>query len=191
MNALPSYEQVTDALITLRALGTAAETQGLLCALLSAGVSIEASAWVDSLLATHLEPADEVAMAAYNLLMQLFEVTKAYFARAEFELTLLLPEDELPLDVRAEALSEWCQGYLTGLHLLGIDIAHNKHQEIDECLKDLIQMSRLSLSAEDLQDQESEVYLEELIEHVHVAVLTIRAALGALFDQSDVNGSVH
>jgi len=185
MNQLPLYDQVNDALITLGALGTAAETHGLLCALMSAGINIQRMAWVDSLLASHLESTDEAANQAYEVLLQLFDLTHTYFTGDEFEFKLLLPDDEQTLETRVDALAQWCQGYLTGLHLIGIKIEDNANPEVKECLEDLLKISQVEFTEADQQDQESEVYLEELIQHVRVAVLTIINELKSMLQKGE------
>jgi uncharacterized protein len=174
---LPDYYDVTDALTTLSALGTAAQSHGLLCALMCAHARINREAWVDSLLSSHIEPNDEKAREAYQMLHDVFNITKDAFLANEFELPILLPEDDSPLPERIDALGEWCQGYLTGLHLLGMDVEKNGNADIQECLQDLLAISQVELTPEDQMDQESEGHFLSLEEHARVAVLTIMQEL--------------
>lgn len=180
---LPDYNDVSDALEALSALGTAGQSHGLLCALMCAHARINREAWVDSLLGGHIEPSDDKAREAYQLLHEVFNATKDAFQRNEFELPLLLPEDDSPLPERVDALGEWCQGFLTGLHLLGMDIEKNSNAEIQECLEDLLSISQVELTPEDQVDQESENYFLNLVEHVRVAVLTIMQELQISFKE--------
>lgn len=182
---LPTYEQTDDALITLSAYGNAGQSHGLLCALMSAHARINREAWVDSLLGGHIEPSDERARAAYSFLGGLFNVTKDYFQRDELDLPLLLPSDDMPLSDRVEALGSWCQGYLTGLHLLGLDIKNNQSPEINECLQDLIEISQVELGDPDQADAQSEVHYIELVEHVRMAVLAIWQELKIAFKETE------
>lgn len=182
---LPDYYDVSDALETLAALGTAAQSHGLLCALMCAHARINREAWVDSLLGGHIEPTDENAKSAYQMLNEVFNATKEAFTANEFELPLLLPEDDTPLPEQIDALGEWCQGYLTGLHLLGMDVEKNTNAEIQECLQDLLSISQVELTPEDQMDQESEGHFLNLVEHVRVAVLTIMQELQISFKEHE------
>lgn len=174
---LPAFASVADALATLTSLGTAAETHGMLVALLSARVKIRESAWVDSLLNEHIEARDTAGQAAYQVLHQLFAVTQTAFQENDFSVTLLLPDDEAPLLDRVEALAEWCQGYLTGLHLLGLAIERNKNETIQAALNDIVEISQANIDAEDEADPHSEEHFMELVEFVKAAVLMVAAEL--------------
>ena len=180
MMQLPPFEEVVESLSILTSLGSAAESHGLLCALLSADVSVRQEAWVDSLLSEHIEPCNLEAQQAYRTLQRLFKATAEAFAADDFSLPLLLPEDEAPLGERIDHLAEWCQGYLTGLHLLGIVLKDNPNKDIQEALTDLLDISQVELTPEDEKDAESEARYLELVEFVKVAVLTIATELRQL-----------
>ena len=174
MTPTPSFTSVTDALNTLDSLGTAGESHGLLCALLSFNNKIREQAWVDSLLSSHIEPSDAKAQQAYKLLTELFQVTHKAFAEEDFDFPILLPDDDLPLEDRIDALSEWCQGYLTGLHLLGVKLDNPAFApDLKEALDDLLAISQVELTPEDQKDAESEVRFMQLVEHVKAAVLVV------------------
>ena len=191
MNAsLPPLEDVTEALVILSSLGSAAESHGLLCALLSADVSIRQEAWVDSLLNEHIEASNLEGQQSYRTLQRLFKVTAEAFAADDFSLPLLLPDDDAPLEERLDHLAEWCQGYLTGLHLLGVAVQDNTNKDIQEALTDLLDISQVEMSSEDQKDPESEARYLELVEFVKVAVLGIATELRHLFHH-DPNASVH
>jgi yecA family protein len=190
--SLPGLTDVAEALSTLSSLGSAAESHGLLCALLSADVSLRQEAWVDSLLSEHIEASNLEGQQAYRTLKHLFTVTADAFAADDFSLPLLLPHDDAPLEERIDHLAEWCQGYLTGLHLLGIAIEKNTNADIQAAITDLLDISQVEMAAEDQQDPESEARYLELVEFVKVAVLAIAIELRHLFDHAEnQNPSVH
>jgi yecA family protein len=183
--SLPAFEDVVEALGVLSSLGTAAESHGLLCALLSADVSLRQEAWVDSLLSEHVEASNLEGQQAYRTLKHLFTVTAEAFAAEDFSLPLLLPDDEVALEDRLDHLAEWCQGYLTGLHLLGVAIQGNQNATLQEAITDLVDISQVEMTPEDQQDPESEVRYLELVEFVKVAVLSIATELHHLFDHAE------
>lgn len=180
MTALPTFTEVSQALLTLSSLGTAGESHGLLCALLSFNAKIREKAWVDSLLSGHIQPNDALAQKAYQCLTQLFRVTASAFTQTaqaieSFDFPILLPDDDLPLEERIAALAEWCQGYLTGLHLVGVNLNRKiDFPDLKEAVDDLLAISQLELSTEDQQDPSSEMRLIELVEHVKAAVLMVQ-----------------
>ena len=178
MTTLPRFSDVSQALQTLSSLGTAGESHGLLCALLSFNNQIRETAWVDSLLSSHIEPSDSTGQKAYALLSLLFRTTAKTFAEQDFNLSLLLPDDDLPLTERIDAIAEWCQGYLTGLHLMGLKLDNpDLSADLKEALQDLLAISQIELTAEDEADPQSEVHLMELTEHVKAAVLLVASEL--------------
>lgn len=191
MTTLPSFSDISNALTTLSSLGTAGESHGLLCALLSFNNKIRESAWVDSMLTSHIEASDTESQKAYQLLTDLFKTTAKAFTEGEFDLPILLPDDDLPLEERIDGLAEWCQGYLTGLHLMGIKLENNENPDIQEPLDDLVAISQVELTAEDEKDPQSEVRFMELVEHVKAAVLTIHDELKENLPHRDDNATVH
>ena len=188
---LPSFNNVSDALITLSSLGTAGESHGLLCALLSFNNKIREQAWVDSLLSSHIEPGDEKGEQAYQTVMALFRETSKAFEAQDFQLPLLLPDDDLPLEERIDALAEWCQGYLTGLHLMGVKLGQvTEPADLKEALDDLLAISQVELTPEEESDPKSEEHYVELVEHIKVAVLTVSSELKESLAHRE-NATVH
>lgn len=174
MSTLPSFIDVANALDTLSSLGTAAESHGLLCALLSLNTKVRQSAWVDSLLTSHIETGNAHAEAAYQCLTDLFQHTANGFDPDHFDFPLLIPDDDQSLGERIDALSEWCQGYLTGLHLMGFKLEGPiESADLKEAIDDLLAISQVELTPEDEKDAQSEVRFMELVEHVKAAVLII------------------
>ncbi len=179
MTTFPTFTAVSRALTSLASLGTAAESHGLLCALLSFNNKIRESAWVDSLLATHIEGNDTEAQKAYQCLTALFQETlKAFNDESRFDFPILIPEDDLPIEDRIDGLAEWCQGYLTGLHLMGLKLDEPiESGDLKEAIDDLLAISQIELTAEDAKDPAAEVRFMEVLEHVKAAVLVIQTEL--------------
>jgi uncharacterized protein YgfB (UPF0149 family) len=112
-------------------------------------------------------------------------VTQETFQADDFSMPILLPADTEPLDERIDALSEWCSGYITGLHLLGLDVTKNKNPVIKEALDDLLNVSRVALTLEDEKDPESETRYLDLIEFVKAAVLTVADELKIMHETDE------
>lgn len=171
--ALPSYDSVKGALNVLEALGEASETHALLCALFAGGVKLRKQAWLDSLLNQTVDQSDAVEKDASTVLLRLFDATTEAFANSEMlTVDLLLPGDEVSIHDRIEALSQWTQGFVTGLKLTGMDIENNANESLQESLTDLINISCLDPNEE--SDEEAENALSELVEYARAAVIHVR-----------------
>ncbi|MDF2690438.1 MAG: putative conserved exported protein precursor [Gammaproteobacteria bacterium] len=175
--SLPSFEAAAQALELLQALGTPAETHGLLCALFSSGAIVRQEAWLSSLITTHFESDDSKAKAAQQVLANLYLATEQGFHSEQFEIKLLLPGDEVDLESRVEALAEWCQGFISGLNLIGVPVENHPDPEVAEALQDLMEISCVSYVEEQGEDDEAEKNYAELVEHTRLAVVLVYGEL--------------
>jgi yecA family protein len=166
--AFPSFSEVSQALQTLNAVGDAAEVHGLLCAVLSGRLAIRREAWVDSLMSKHLPSGDAATAAAQKTLNQLFDSSKAMLEEGQYEVKLLLPEDEAEFTERLEALVQWCQGFLSGLNRMGLGEGKLLGESAD-AVEDLNKIACLDVNQE-AADEEAENAFEELSEYVRMAV---------------------
>ncbi len=171
--ALPSFETVERALSCLKALGTAAETHGLLCALMSSGARMRKQAWVNSLLSNVVEQGDVMAVDAVDSIGRLFEATQKQFKQDQCQAQLLLPDDEAELRERMQALAEWCQGYMSGLKLVGISAQSHANDQVREVLDDLTQIACMDYDDDSAQGAEAEAQLMQLQEFVRVGMMLV------------------
>jgi len=118
---------------------TAGELHGSLCGFLAGG----GKAGGDSVLAQlQLEPeaeaeADAAAPGDQALLAELVRACIAALADPELGFEPLLPADDRPLAERAEAMVEWCRGFLGGFGLTGAASHAQLSDEAREMLRDL------------------------------------------------------
>ncbi len=59
---------------------------------------------------------------------------------------MVLPDDNHDLPERAEALTVWCQGFLTGLKVAGIPIVGREPSDLTEAIEDLVEIAKNELS---------------------------------------------
>jgi uncharacterized protein len=146
-----------------------AEAHGLLCGLLCAGLpgvpGEVQGRWLEELGAR----GDQTALAG---MAQRMEVA---LGDPELGFAPLLPGDEAPLDQRAHALVEWCQGFLFGFGAGGPGRDLVIPRESREALLDIAEITRLDASELGGEEGETEdEELAELAEFLRIAVLLIR-----------------
>ncbi|MDA7742277.1 YecA family protein [Francisellaceae bacterium] len=181
----PTFDEVTVALQNLKALSEPAEAHALLCALFSAGADVRIHAWIDSMLSGHVEEGDIKAQEAFDVLEKLFNSTHEQYHSGYFDLELLLPGEEAPFYMRIGALALWCQGFISGLGLIGVDLAAQKNNEISEAVQDLSKMSRLQYDCEEEGNEDDEKAFFELVEYTKVAALLLHNEFAVKVESSD------
>ena len=173
----------------LRRLGIgtdAAENHGALCGLLCAhGPAVE-GAWIELLRAEREEGAPpETDAAAWEELSRLFRATLGQLRDEGFVFCLLLPDDSQPLSLRAEAMTDWCRGFLYGLAVGGVGDLSVLPQEVREIAEDIVEIS--GASAEGEEEESDEAAYSELVEYLRVGVIlvfeTLEAERGARTDE--------
>lgn len=152
-----------------------AEMHGLLCGMLCVDGGLSNDLWL-SRLQQELPDDEPLSPPAQRLLREIYKVTFSQLQDDCLSFTLLLPADDDPLSLRAESMSRWCQGYLAGLALGGLDRNRTLSADVQEFLRDVADISRLGFSAED-DTEESEVAYAEIIEYLRMGVLLVSAEL--------------
>ena len=159
---------IDDVALASRQAGLAAEPSelhGALCGWLSGGGENVAN-WPAKVLADDTLPAPE----ADSPLDELRKVSASQLDDRGFGFELLLPEVEDSLDDRAEALFDWCRGFLGGFGLAA-GARPPLSEEAEEALHDLARLAQAA--PESSGDDEDEHALAEIEEFVRVAVLLL------------------
>lgn len=156
------------------ALGVAA-CHGVLSGMLCVNPRVPMHDWLVEVLGD--EQAQALDSRSQAMLAALFEQTRVDLESFEFDFDLLLPDDEVELQERAEALSHWCQGFLQGLGSLSGPLVCGEDGK--EVLNDLYQIA--NLQTQGLTDEDEESYFE-LAEYLRVAVQLLRTEFRAPAD---------
>ena len=147
---------------------TPAELQGHLLGRSCAGAGFDPEPWLAE--ATELL-GGELDAPVRQALVGLQEMAKGELAGEDVALVLLLPTDETPITVRAQALGQWCQGFLTGFGLAAGD--RSLSGEAREVLQDLATIAQVQSALEESEDAESD-YME-VMEYLRVAPMLLFA----------------
>jgi uncharacterized protein YgfB (UPF0149 family) len=124
--------------------------------------------------ALHLEAgSDSVSTKDQNVLDQLASQSEQELGDPELGFEPLLPADDRPLPERAEALVDWCRGFLGGFGLGGPDAHQRLSDEGKEILGDLgaIASSTLDFGSED-EDEDALIEVHEFVRMGAMLVFT-------------------
>ncbi|MDX1655261.1 MAG: UPF0149 family protein [Candidatus Competibacteraceae bacterium] len=165
---LPGFERIDRILARIGNPADPAEVHGLLCGVVCTRGVEGRQLWLEQV----LEEGDRDRRPSpedRNGLLALYDTTLRQLDSDEVSLRLMLPSDDEPLDVRAEALGLWCQGFVSGLGT-GLGGQAGLSPEGEEFLRDLSEISRVGFDA-DSTDEADETAYAEIVEYVRVGVV--------------------
>jgi uncharacterized protein len=165
-----THAELATALKTLRLGVGASDLHGSLTGYLCAGGRASVEEWPRAL---EIEPATATALNDAAL-RRLYTECRAQLEDPELGFEPLLPGHEAPVEHRAEALVEWCRGFLGGVGLSG---AQPRALSVDatEVLSDIGRIAGSQFAYEDVE--EDETALSEVLEFVRVGVLLLHAEM--------------
>jgi yecA family protein len=146
------------------------ELHGSLTGFLCAGGQADAAQWLGVL---HIEAPKSAG--ADPALIQLYRDCAAALDDPDLRFEPLLPATDA-IDARADALVDWCRGFLGGLGLAG-GSPSTMSDDASEILRDLGTIAGSRFEYENAEEDESA--LEEVIEFVRVGVLLLHTEMTA------------
>lgn len=170
MAGTSDYEELVALLTREGIFRSPSNIHGKICGYLTARVDLEGARWLDSL-AQDLGIAGGIAPDVADVLLRLGEVASSRLSMRDFSFTLLLPDDDAPLNERAWEVGQWCAGYVDALHAEREERVNSLPESAGELLEDLEQISGISDDAE--EDEENELDLVELVEYVRLAAIDL------------------
>ena len=162
------YAACRDALEWAEADLSAAEFHGAVCGLLCTRRDVRLDDWVGEIVVSE-QPARGAAWA--RTLREAGERSQRALDEGEFDLELLLPDDDASLAERSTALADWCSGFLFGLGTAGSRITESLSDDAREVVSDLTEFTRIDPQEED--SESAERALSEIAEYVRMGVLLI------------------
>lgn len=171
----PDFDAVETALRQLGSDAEAASCQGHLCGLLCSQGGGDGGQWLAQNF-PDAAPGDLLARDARAVLLMLFETARTTLNDCVLDFQLLLPDDDASMTLRADALGEWCQGFLSGLAEGGVRDIDALPGEAAEVVHDLARIAQAG-SFDIRDDEEDESAYAELVEYVRVGVLLVQEEL--------------
>src|ERR1700689_4036132 len=182
-----SYAEIQRVLLEERSMTEPGEAHGTLAGSLCTAVTYRFEDWLLEILPQGRVQAEAAAAA----LREVYARTAHSLVGAQLDFDLLLPEEELPLDARAAALAQWCQGFLYGLGSRAIQDASGLPGDAGEVVRDLSEITRVGIDADDSLESNESAFTE-LVEFVRVGVQLVFAELEPVRGHSSViDGPLH
>ena len=162
------FQDFEDVLATAGSLADAAEAHGSLCGALCSVSPYRMQDWVNEILPDGTALSDESAA----MLERVFTATANSFGEQGMEFEPLLPDDEQPLNGRANALALWCSGFLYGLGSGHISDLEALNGDVGEIVRDFTEISRATGDDADADESNEQAYAE-LVEFIRVAAQVV------------------
>lgn len=137
------------------------DVQGVLCGLLCSHHRQVHERWLAYL---EVEATDDIADQAE----QIVNDTRQALLGQNAQLDLLMPEDNQPIDRRIEAIANWCQSFLAGWSLGGLQDPDELNASAREVYDDFMQLTHAAVD-EEAQPEEAEEAYTELSEYIRAA----------------------
>jgi hypothetical protein len=183
---MASYAEIQRVLIEERSMSEPAEAHGTLAGSLCTAVTYRFEDWLLEIL-----PEGRAQAAAAAALREVYARTAQALVGVDATFDLLLPEDEQPIDARATALAQWCQGFLYGLGSRVIQDASGLPGDAGEVVRDLTEITRVGIDDGDSLESNESAFTE-LVEFVRVGVQLVFAELEPVRGHSSVvDGPLH
>lgn len=166
--SLPNYTELTLLLNKVKPDLHPAETHGLLCGYLCIAPDPK-----------KLDPKFEQLLLRgkankkiHAILSQLYTASYHSLSQFSFEFSLIIPDDDTDINVRAEALGLWCQGFLTGLAQSPTSLQNYPENEIIEALSDFTEIAQINFCDIPANEEDETAYCE-LVEYVRLTALML------------------
>lgn len=175
MNAPVTHADLDTAVTHMRLGMSASELHGSLVGYLCGRGSIDAAHVLDALQleSEGAHPDDD----AHALLANLHDQTVRELDDPQLRFQPLLPDDERAVAERADALVDWCRGFLGGFGLTGPASRDKLSEDGREIMSDLAAIAGSQLAHGDTEEDEQS--LAEVLEFVRIGALLMRTETGA------------
>ena len=160
-----TFPEIVRVLESLSSSLSAAEGHGCLCGALCTSAHYPLERWL-----AEIVPDDAPADAAPDQALQLlFEDTVHALRSDQMEFQPLLPDDQETLERRAQALSQWCQGFLYGFGTGHPVKAEDMTNNVGEILRDMTHIGRAVTDLGEASEEEEQAY-SDVVEYIRVGV---------------------
>ncbi|MGL5407557.1 MAG: UPF0149 family protein [Shewanella sp.] len=162
-----NYTAITTLMEQNELMASAVEAHGVLCGLVCGGIPLDEKSWL-AYFNDLINDGFGLPVAVRQVMSDLYQqVVSALMSQKAPE--LLLPQDELPLDERVDALIDWAQAFLAGFGVMQQNLACTS-PELQEMIQDIASITQLS-DQFDQEDEENEAAFLVLYEHIKLGIM--------------------
>ncbi|KTD24637.1 MULTISPECIES: UPF0149 family protein [Legionella] len=172
---LPDYQNFSHTILALELPFSGSELHGMMCGYLCAGAASEGDAYLRALTSSKK---DKSTRAAALAIFEVYTISQQQLGNFDFGFELLLPDENEPLIDRAQAFSEWCEGFTQSMAIAGISVEQFQEEESQEALHHLQEFAQLDYESLEVEE-EDEKALMEVSEYARMAVLRLYGDLKA------------
>lgn len=186
-NSINHFDWLANVYTSHSAINHPSELHGLLFGELSGGIRLTEDEWL-TLVIDHMGIEELNTERQTNLnhdLVEFYQHTNDEVEKDSSAFTLLLPDDDYALSERVEALSLWTRGFLEGLAISAQGALNKISDDLQEILRDFVEISQLDDRVVDSEDGEREFF--EICEYVRIGVLNLYAEFNQLPEAENDN----
>lgn len=173
--SLPTFDELEASLRRAGVLLDAAEAHGVMSAILCTGKSALREDWLDRTFAEG-EPNNANALECRRFLERTWNDTWEALKGTGLEFEPILPHDDADLQMRVDALTEWCSGFMFGIGISGLESLDELPPDVQEILKDMSEIGGRTLDLGDDEEADESAYME-LAEYLKVGVQLVHDEL--------------
>lgn len=171
------FDELADCYWRLGVLSSPAQLQGYALGMLVVGYECSDSQWL-ALAEAFIDPVQSPNEADRLTLLELMQEAKQRLRNGGMDLHLLLPDDEVEISLRVDALGQWCQGFLAGFAYAGKQLAEQQKpqqfsKEVSEMLSDIAAIAQAGLGDGDEEEAERERSFFDLTEYLRLAAINV------------------
>jgi len=167
-SVLPNFEKISQALEDADVFTNASETHGVLSGFVCGGVALDDQSW-QPLFNDVINEGMALPSTIKSLISDVYADVVKQCSDDSLGFSLLLPDDEKPLDERAEAMAQWAQGFLVGFGMVQQNL-NQAPEDVQEMIRDIRDISQLSLDFEQ-EDEDSEIAFTEIVEYLRISAM--------------------
>lgn len=168
------------------------EIHGTLCGLLCSSQDFDLAQWLVSLF-PDIDPNNEVVGGIKQELAELYQDSLDRLNDPVCQFELLLPDDDNAIESQVFALGDWCQGFMIGLAMGGVEDFNVLPDDSREVVNDMVEIARAGTSYElgGQDDSEDEDAYSQLVEYIRVGVMLINEELNPINKSAVSNTTLH
>lgn len=186
---IPAFKDFSYLLSQSDSIANPAEIHGILCGLICSGQKLDGKFWFHTVLKL-FEAKAHIAPHNRGMVIELYDATCRQLSRLDSDFELLLPDDNQALAIQAEALSQWCQGYLYGLRLADNTILDKSTEDSRDALRCISEIAKLDFSSIEVREIDSKAY-HGVVEFVRSSVIVLYDELSGLPHNKTATTSLH